>query len=309
MRGADLGRTLSQAGFELGVVLPRDGELHPAAFVRGGARAAIERAFHRFYDDLGRELAGLIKSKEAPQRRLGQELIRVEYENLMTAVRLALADRGRFYEAFEAIFRLLIGQSAHRQAADLCRLVLNGQEGYPQEAIEGDIGRHFYLVFDRLAYSNLNLKQYDEAQKAYERGLALIGRLISSSAEWRGKAKASTYHQLGRVAEEQRRWEEAESHYRQALGLYVEFNDRYSQANTYGQLGLMAETREQWPQAADVLLQALAIFVDFGDQHNLAQVIRILARVYQASGDGTIVGRVAGLLGVSADEAARLLGL
>lgn len=40
VRDTALGRALQQAGFELGVVLPRDGELHPARFVRGAARAA-----------------------------------------------------------------------------------------------------------------------------------------------------------------------------------------------------------------------------------------------------------------------------
>jgi gamma-glutamylputrescine oxidase len=41
IRGEALGPALSGAGFELGVVLPRDGELHPARFVRGAARTAM----------------------------------------------------------------------------------------------------------------------------------------------------------------------------------------------------------------------------------------------------------------------------
>ncbi|MEC8424472.1 MAG: FAD-binding oxidoreductase [Myxococcota bacterium] len=49
VQGAALGDALSQAGFRLGVVLPRDGELHPAAFVRGGARAALQ-AGARLYE-------------------------------------------------------------------------------------------------------------------------------------------------------------------------------------------------------------------------------------------------------------------
>lgn len=36
-----LGPALAGAGFRVGLVLPRDGELHPAAFVRGAARAAV----------------------------------------------------------------------------------------------------------------------------------------------------------------------------------------------------------------------------------------------------------------------------
>jgi uncharacterized protein HemY len=43
---------------------------------------------------------------------------------------------------------------------------------------------------------------------------------------------------LGVVAQEQRQWAQAEQHYRDALSIYVEFNDRYAQAGTYHQLGM-----------------------------------------------------------------------
>ena len=33
-------------------------------------------------------------------------------------------------------------------------------------------------------------------------------------------SQASTYHQLGRVAQEQRQWEQAEQYYQQALAIY-----------------------------------------------------------------------------------------
>ncbi len=48
IRGPALGPALSAAGFELGVVLPRDGELHPARFVRGAARAARDAGARLF---------------------------------------------------------------------------------------------------------------------------------------------------------------------------------------------------------------------------------------------------------------------
>ncbi|MBK8935771.1 MAG: tetratricopeptide repeat protein [Chloroflexi bacterium] len=67
--------------------------------------------------------------------------------------------------------------------------------------------------------------------------------------EWRGKAKASTYHQLGMVAQEQREWATAVSHYNQALALFIEFNDRYNQAGTYHQLGMVAQEQREWATA------------------------------------------------------------
>ncbi|MCB9435334.1 MAG: tetratricopeptide repeat protein, partial [Ardenticatenaceae bacterium] len=120
-------------------------------------------------------------------------------------------------------------------------------------------------------------------------------------------SQASTYHQLGIVAQAQRQWETAVSHYQQALAIKIELNDRYSQASTYGQLGLLAEAQEQWAEAANHLLQALTIFAEFGDQHLTAQTVRNVARVWLASGDAGIAGRLAAVLGVSAAEAATLL--
>ncbi len=322
---------------------PQRGELEG-----GGLRPAIERAFHRFYDDFGAALAQLITSKEAPQRRLGQALIGVEYENLMTAVRLALGDRALFWGAFNALEEFLDQTQDRQRRLELCRIVLDGQDNYNPEQMDGQIGVNFYLVFERLATSNLMLKQYAAAQKAYEDGLALIQQLGGISAEARGNysaivyhqlgmvaeeqrrweeaeshyrqalalqvefndrySQASTYHQMGRVAQEQRRWEEAESHYRQALALFVEFNDRYSQGSTYNQLGALASAQELWSQAAENYLQAVGIAVEFQDEYRLGTRLQSLGRVWQASGDGTIPVRVGALLGVSAGEAGRLLG-
>jgi Tfp pilus assembly protein PilF len=61
------------------------------------------------------------------------------------------------------------------------------------------------------------------------------------------------------VAQEQRQWATAESHYRQALALKIEFNDRYSQASTYHQLGIVAQEQRQWATAESHYRQALAL--------------------------------------------------
>ena len=73
-------------------------------------------------------------------------------------------------------------------------------------------------------------------------------------------AQASTYHQLGSVAEEQRQWEQAEQYYQQALQIKIEYNDRYEQASTYHQLGMVAQEQRQWQQAEQYYQQALQIF-------------------------------------------------
>ena len=87
------------------------------------------------------------------------------------------------------------------------------------------------------------------------------------------------------VAQEQRQWAQAEQHYQQALAIYIEFNDRYSQASTYHQLGMVAQEQRQWAQAKEYLLQALAIFVEFQDEHNMLHHPANLARLWRDTGD------------------------
>ncbi len=54
-------------------------------------------------------------------------------------------------------------------------------------------------------------------------------------------------HLLGRgVAQHQRRYTEAETNYRKALELFIEFNDRHSQANTYHNLGIVAQHQRRY---------------------------------------------------------------
>ena len=58
---------------------------------------------------------------------------------------------------------------------------------------------------------------------------------------------ASTYHQLGIIAQDRGRLEEAEDWYRKSLAIKEELGDRPGMAITYGQLGLLAEARAQAP--------------------------------------------------------------
>ncbi len=88
----------------------------------------------------------------------------------------------------------------------------------------------------------------------------------------------------------------------QNLAVQIEFNDRYSQASTYGQLGLLAESQEQWTQAQQYLFQALQIFHEFHDEHSIEKVMSILARLYEKSGDAGLPAAVATVLGVGVEE-------
>jgi tetratricopeptide (TPR) repeat protein len=113
-------------------------------------------------------------------------------------------------------------------------------------------------------------------------------------------SQASTYHQLGMVAQEQRQWPQAKGYYQQALQIYIEYNDRYEQAGTYGQLGLLAEVQEQYNEANEYLFKALTVFVEFGDKHSQGIALRSLTRLWQAAPDEGMLAKAAAVLGMEA---------
>ncbi|MGK7875304.1 MAG: tetratricopeptide repeat protein, partial [Xenococcaceae cyanobacterium] len=120
-------------------------------------------------------------------------------------------------------------------------------------------------------------------------------------------SQASTYHQLGRVAQELREFEQARRHYQQALSIYIEYGDRYSQAGTYHQLGMVAEELGEYEEAKTNYLQALQIYIEFQDSHNLGIVARSIAHLYQTTKDESILTAAAPILGVTVEELKELL--
>ena len=89
-----------------------------------------------------------------------------------------------------------------------------------------------------------------QAEAYYQQALAIYVEFNDRYSQ------ASTYHQLGMVAQEQRQWAAGRgATTSKPWRLYVEFNDRYSQASTYHQLGRVAQEQRQWA-AAEALLPA-----------------------------------------------------
>jgi tetratricopeptide (TPR) repeat protein len=119
--------------------------------------------------------------------------------------------------------------------------------------------------------------------------------------------QAGTYHNLGRVAQGQRKWPQAEEYYQKALEIYIEFKDRYNQAKPYGQLGIMALEQRLWDIARENLLKVLEIFFEFGDQHNSEIALRGLSRLWQATTDRRVLDEVTRILSIDQEEAKKLL--
>ena len=94
----------------------------------------------------------------------------------------------------------------------------------------------------------------EEAEAAYRQALDIFLEFGDRHSA------ARAYHQLGAVAQEQRRLEEAEAAYRQALDIYQEESDPLQASVSATQLGqLLAETGRH-AEAAIVLLDAALLW-------------------------------------------------
>jgi tetratricopeptide (TPR) repeat protein len=104
------------------------------------------------------------------------------------------------------------------------------------------------------------------------------------------------------VAQELREFEEARRNYQLALQIKIEFNDRYSQASTYSQLGLLAEILEEYEEAGKNHLQDLTISAEYRDERRLQFALGNLARIYTQTQDETLLTTAANLLGTTPDD-------
>lgn len=100
---------------------------------------------------------------------------------------------------------------------------------------------------------------------------------------------------------------EAEGYYKQAPAIFVEFNARYEQARTYHQLGRVAEEQRRWAEAEGYYRNDLEISKEFEDWHGVGITIGSIARLWRESGAATIPAMVADVLGVPQAEAEQLL--
>ncbi|GAB6039507.1 tetratricopeptide repeat protein [Endothiovibrio diazotrophicus] len=230
-------------------------------------RGAIDRAFHETMEAAGNTLAQLLQSKEPQERQIGQALTRLEYENLHHALRLAL-------DAHASVFRLyrplsLYLDTTHDEARGLAlgETVLERLEGYATGELEGEALLGLIGVADDVAKRYFLLKRYADAETAYGKAINLLESAPQIEPKQAATGKAGMYHQLGRVAEARRDWDAAEEHYRKALAIKIDVNDRHAQASTLHQLGRVAEERRNWDAAEEHYRKALAINIDFNDRH------------------------------------------
>ena len=81
---------------------------------------------------------------------------------------------------------------------------------------------------------------------------------------------ASTYHQLGTIAEERRDFETAEKWYLKSLEIKEKQGNEHGAASTYHQLGMIAQERRDFETAEKWYLKSLEIEEKHGNEHGAA---------------------------------------
>lgn len=242
-------------------------------------RRAVDTAFRQHYDRLGGAMAGLLKSREAQKKQLSQTLASLEYENLITALNLALSTQASIFNLYYPLSLYLRTTQDQERGLDLGKTVLAGLEQYPSEVLVGKLSLEFGGILYEIGEHQLSLKQYAAAEATYQKSLQLLTELDHVDKEKRHRIIATTYHRLGTVAFKQRQWSQAEQYNRQALQIDIDLNDRYEQAGDYHHLGMVVEEQHQWGQAEHYYEQALGIYVEFNDRYSQANIYHQLGIV------------------------------
>jgi tetratricopeptide (TPR) repeat protein len=241
-------------------------------------REALQEGFKNHYQGLAGYYRHLMKSKDAQERQLGKFFCQLDYENLYNALKICLENQ----ESIDIFFCLdkyfeLVNDIQSR--LKLSEFVCQAQKAYSSERRTGEIGYEIVLALERLAFGYLQTQKYQEARESYQKIEELLLQLSGVEERHKQSGLARTYHHLGIVAEQLREFEQARDYCQQALALFIEFGDRFSQARTYHQLGSVAEQLREFEQARDYCQQALALFIEFGYRYSQASTYHHLGRV------------------------------
>ncbi|MFG2343702.1 tetratricopeptide repeat protein, partial [Streptomyces phaeochromogenes] len=93
---------------------------------------------------------------------------------------------------------------------------------------------------------------------------------------------ATSYHQLGTIAQERGDYRQAEEHYRASLTIKEELGNRSGIAASYGQLGVLRTTQQRPSEGVPYTLRALELQLEIGSPPDTA--------LYWLSQQRTLIG-------------------
>ncbi len=112
-----------------------------------------------------------------------------------------------------------------------------------------------------------------------------------------------TYQDLGNMAQDQGRLDDAAGYFRQVPEIWLAYRDRHGVATIYHQLGIVMARGRRHAESLDYYLNALPILAEAGDGgHSVGITLHNLARLWRAWGDDAVVARTAEVMGQPPDD-------
>jgi len=250
-------------------------------------QAAIWEGFKNHYRDLAGYYDDLLDSKNPQEKQWGILFCRWEYENLFHALQICLEKQEDIY-IFFCLHNYFVATNDVSSKLKLCESVCQACQTYPEQIKTGIIGSNIVGALGNLAIAYNNTKNYEQAKQTYLKVIELTQNLQGVDEQQKASILGTTYHNLGRVAQELREWEQARSYYQQAIEICIEYgaaggtqSARYSQARPLHQLGWVAQELREWEQARSYYQQAIEIFIEYGDRFSQASTLHNLGAVAQ----------------------------
>ncbi|MGF1524543.1 MAG: CHAT domain-containing protein [Leptolyngbyaceae cyanobacterium] len=226
---------------------------------------ALATGFKNHYQGLAGQYQQLMQSKDPQERQLGIVFTRLEYENIYYALQICLEKQDN-PDLFHCLGTYLNSTADSQGELQLLEFVCDELEQYPTSSISQEIFENIIRAFGQRANLYQTSRQYSKAEEQYKKVIDFAKNISDIGKRFRESIVASTYHNMGIVAEEQRHYKQAQQYYQQALDIYIEFDDRHSQARTYHQMGSVGEEQQQYTQAQQYFQQALDLLIEFGDR-------------------------------------------
>jgi tetratricopeptide (TPR) repeat protein len=243
------------------------------------AQGALLSAYAKFGNWLNQQLGS--RSAEA-----AMALLERQRRTMGGLVGLALEQR-RYAEA-QALLRSLnrfwnargLVQEA-RGWVERCRQALESADGTPPE-LGNDGGSLWLFMLGAEADRSRDAGALDVAEHWHQ---IIRQRLEASSISSRDRLLATSYHELGLVAQQRGQLDQAVQWYRRALPIREALHNRPGMAMSYHQLGIVAQIRGQLDQAEQWYRKSLTITEALPDRRTMAMSYRQLGLVAEARGD------------------------
>ncbi|MEO0408270.1 MAG: tetratricopeptide repeat protein, partial [Cyanobacteria bacterium P01_A01_bin.135] len=137
-------------------------------------------------------------------------------------------------------------------------------------------------INNEIAIINHQLGMVAEDQRRFDEAIAYYDTALQiKEAAGNHYSAASDYHQLGNISYRQRCFDEAIAYYQKALQTFEASGDHYSAASAYHQLGIVAQKQQRFDEAIAYYQKALQTFEASGDHYSAASAYHQLGIVAQ----------------------------